>query len=208
MEDADGNPVMEKGFFLFRNSWGTGSFGTQNEFGPGYGWISYDYVRELSAYVSGLPEVMGSTGEVCNDGVDNNGDGATDCADPACSAEPACMMPGGTYENDSPIEIPDNDSGGVSSTINVSESGTISSLAVTVNITHTYRGDLRVHLIKDGTEVALHDRDGGSQDDLVETFSVDDFVGEDIQGEWTLRVSDNARVDTGTLEGWSMEVTY
>ena len=118
------------------------------------------------------------------------------------------MMAAGTYENDSPVEIPDNDSGGVSSTISVPESGTISSLAVTVAITHTYQGDLRVHLVRGDVEVALHDREGGSQDDLNKTYSVDDFVGENIEGDWTLRVSDNANVDTGTLEGWTMEVTY
>ncbi len=208
MEDADGNPVMEKGFFLFRNSWGTSSFGTQNEFGPGYGWISYAYVQELSAYVSGKPDVMTHPGEICNDGEDNDGNGAADCADPACSAEPACMMPAGNYQNTTAVEIPDNDSGGVDSTITITDAGTISSLAVTVNITHSYRGDLRVHLIKDDQEVVLADREGGSQHDLMKTFSVDDFDGDSIQGEWTLRVSDNARADTGTLEGWSMEVTF
>jgi hypothetical protein len=207
--DDAGNAVMEKGFFLFRNSWGTSSFGTRNAFGAGYGWISYEYAEMLSAYVSGLPEVMHGGGtEICNDGDDNDGNGATDCGDPACASDPACMMPGGSYQNETPIAIPDNDTAGVQSTIRVTDSGTISSLAVTVRITHTYRGDLRVHLLRDGREVELHDRDGGSEDDLVETYSVEDFDGDDIEGEWTLRVSDNARVDTGTLESWSMEATF
>ncbi len=39
-------PVMEKGFFLFKNSWGTSGFGILNRFGPGYGWISYAYVAD------------------------------------------------------------------------------------------------------------------------------------------------------------------
>jgi hypothetical protein len=38
--DAAGKPVMEKGFYLFKNSWGTSSFGLDNPHGPGYGWIS------------------------------------------------------------------------------------------------------------------------------------------------------------------------
>ncbi|RME21026.1 MAG: hypothetical protein D6806_15415, partial [Deltaproteobacteria bacterium] len=56
--DEEGNPVMEKGFFLFKNSWGTGSFGSENPMGDGYGWISYRYVEEfMSARASDLPEV-------------------------------------------------------------------------------------------------------------------------------------------------------
>lgn len=48
--DAAGKPVKEKGFFLFKNSWGTTSFGLTNTKAPGYGWISYKYVN---AYGSG-----------------------------------------------------------------------------------------------------------------------------------------------------------
>ncbi|MBW2460408.1 MAG: proprotein convertase P-domain-containing protein [Deltaproteobacteria bacterium] len=205
--DADGNEVMEKGFFLFRNSWGTGSFGVTNEFGAGYGWISYDYVDSLSAYVSGLPEIV-RVAEVCNDGADNDRNGAADCADPACSADPACAMPAGTYENNNSIAIPDNTIAGTESTINVTESATISSLSVTVTITHTYRGDLRVFLVKGDTEISLHDREGGSQDNLIETYTIDDFNGEDIEGEWKLVVGDNARADNGTLDGWSLNATF
>ena len=106
------------------------------------------------------------------------------------------------------IAIPDNSAAGAASTINVTDSGTISSLSVAVTITHSYRGDLRVFLVNGDTEIALHDREGGSQDDLIETYTVDDFNGEDIEGEWKLVVSDNARSDTGTLEGWSLNATF
>jgi hypothetical protein len=37
---------MEKGFWLFKNSWGTASFGVENPYGAGYGWLSYRYVDE------------------------------------------------------------------------------------------------------------------------------------------------------------------
>jgi C1A family cysteine protease len=49
--DEQGRPVTEKGFYIFKNSWGTGSFGYYNRYGRGYGYISMRYVNEYgSAY--------------------------------------------------------------------------------------------------------------------------------------------------------------
>src|SRR5690606_8820214 len=141
--DANGEPVMERGFFLFKNSWGsTGSFGSQNPMGRGYGWIAYAYVEQyLTAYVAGLPAV--SVAEQCNDGRDNDRDGKVDCEDSDCASDRACMDPGDEHENDdAPLPIPDADPTGVTSTITVTEGGSISSLAVNVDIQHTYTGDL------------------------------------------------------------------
>ena len=206
MVDADGNPVMETGFFLFKNSWGTASFGVDNEFGAGYGWISYEYVREHgSAYISGLPQL--ATPEICNDENDNDMNGSVDCADAACASDPSCMMPTGGYENTTAFPIPDDDPNGIRSEIAVPDGGAIMALSVTASITHTYRGDLRVVLVRDGREVVLHDREGGGEDNLSQTWSVDDFNGDDGAGTWVLSVSDHAGADTGTLESWSIEIT-
>ena len=184
-----------------------GRFGVNNPHGAGYGWISYRYVQEhLTAYVSGLPDVM--IPEVCNDGVDNDRNGAADCADAACAGERACMDPSDELRNDTPTEIPDNDPAGASSVIEVAEGGTISSLAVSVDITHSYRGDLSVRLVRDdGVEATLQERTGGSADDLVHTFDVTEFNGTDAAGVYTLVVSDHANADTGVLNSWSMELT-
>ena len=202
----DGEPVMIKGFFLFKNSWGTG-WATENPFGAGYGWISYDYVdRFLSAYASGLPEVM--VDERCGDGVDNNFDGLTDCADPMCADDRSCVDPSGSYENTTPASIPDNDATGVESVIEVAEGGTLSGVSVSVDITHTYQGDLTVTLEHAGTTVTLHEREGGGEDNLQRTYDVGtDFEGQDAAGTWTLRVVDNANADTGTLNSWSLSLT-
>ncbi len=208
MVDAMGNPVMERGFFLFKNSWGTSRFGIENPMGAGYGWIAYSYVEQhLTAYVSGLPRV--TLHETCNNGADDDRDGAADCADSDCAAERECQDPGDSNMNDTAIAIPDNDPTGARSSITVTEGGMISSLAVTVDIEHTYRGDLSVHLVRteDGRDVTLFDRDGGSADNLQQTFTVSDLNGTDAAGTYTLVVVDNAAQDTGTLRSWSMDIT-
>lgn len=208
MVDAEGQPVMERGFFLFKNSWGTGRFGAQNPHGRGYGWIAYAYVEEyLTAYVAGLPEVVAA--EQCNDGADNDRDGQADCADSDCAAERACMDPADDYTNETPMPIPDDDDAGVTSVITIAEGGAISSLAVSVDIQHTYRGDLSVRLVRmeDGASALLHDRAGGSQDDLIQTFTVADFNGTDAAGTYQLVVADGAGQDTGTLRSWTLDIT-
>lgn len=58
--DERGDPVVDKGFFIFKNSWGTGSFGEDNPHGDGYGLISIRYVDEHgSAMVGELPSDPG-----------------------------------------------------------------------------------------------------------------------------------------------------
>jgi len=205
--DDDGNPVMEKGFFLFKNSWGTDSFGVENEHGAGYGWISMDYVEDfLTAYVSGKPDV--NLEEICGDEIDNDFNGDIDCDDAACSEAAACTSGGSLlYENNDAVTIPDDDPNGISSSIVVPEGGTISGLKVTVDITHNYKGDLVVKLVRDGGgEVILHDRSGGGEDHIQQTFVVGDFDGEDAAGTWRLEVSDHDRFIDGTLNGWVLEI--
>lgn len=112
------------------------------------------------------------------------------------------------YENNTSMAIPDNSPAGITSVISVPEQGVIFDTEVSVNITHTWRGDLIVRVISPaGTERTLHNRDGGSASDLIQTWSLDTFNGESMNGDWTLFVSDNAGLDTGTLNGWSMVLT-
>ncbi len=110
------------------------------------------------------------------------------------------------FESTPGTAIPDNDSAGISDTINVPESLNIGALRVTVDITHTYVGDLKVSLTRGEQTVDLQDQEGGGDDDLHKTFTVNDFNGTDARGDWTLEVSDNANVDTGTLDGWTLTV--
>jgi subtilisin-like proprotein convertase family protein len=109
------------------------------------------------------------------------------------------------------LPIPDANPAGSSDVVAVSESATVRSVEVSVNIRHTYRGDLRVRLIApDGREALLHDRAGGSRDDLIETYtaaatpSLGGIAGASSLGNWTLHVADLAALDTGTVNRWTL----
>ena len=92
--------------------------------------------------------------------------------------------------------------------ITVDRSGTATSVSVAVDISHTYRGDLVIDLIApDGTSQTLHSRTGGSANDIDRTYAPD-FDGTGIAGDWTLRVSDRAGGDVGTLNGWTLTIGH
>ena len=92
--------------------------------------------------------------------------------------------------------------------ITVDRSGTATSVSVAVDISHTYRGDLVIVLIApDGTSQTLHSRTGGSANDIDRTYAPG-FDGTGIAGDWTLRVSDRAGGDVGTLNGWTLTIGH
>jgi subtilisin-like proprotein convertase family protein/V8-like Glu-specific endopeptidase len=120
---------------------------------------------------------------------------------------------------DGPISIPDDNPTGISSTISISESGNIlAPIEVSVDITHTYVGDLLVTLYApDGTAVVLHSRTGGGDDNLMVTYGdgsngtvipasggMTALASKEVNGDWRLEISDNANQDTGTLNDWSL----
>ncbi|MDY0021125.1 MAG: proprotein convertase P-domain-containing protein [Arenimonas caeni] len=75
---------------------------------------------------------------------------------------------------------------------------------MSVDIRHTYKGDLRVDLVApDGSTYNLHNRSGGSTDNVIGTWTVN-LSSEALNGTWKLRVRDNARGDTGYINSWSV----
>ena len=79
-----------------------------------------------------------------------------------------------------------------------------SSVPVAVNIVHTYIGDLKVDLVApDGSIYTLHNRSGGSADNIVQTYNVN-LSSEALNGTWKLRVNDNAGGDVGYINSWSV----
>ena len=76
---------------------------------------------------------------------------------------------------------------------------------MTVDIRHTYKGDLVVEVIApDGTPYVLHNRAGGSADNIQQTFTVN-LSSEPANGLWRLRVRDAASADTGVINSWTLE---
>lgn len=109
---------------------------------------------------------------------------------------------GGSFANDTPVAIPDRNLAGVRSPIAVTRAGAAGTLQVAVDITHPAIGQLVVDLISPaGTVRTLHDRSGGSTDNLQQTYTVD-AGAEPAQGTWQLRVRDLRLRQTGTLQGW------
>ncbi|TDQ49650.1 M4 family metallopeptidase [Permianibacter aggregans] len=111
---------------------------------------------------------------------------------------------GDSFENTNNYNIPDNNSTGVQSPLAVTGSGNAGTISVEVAIVHTYIGDLIVDVIApDGTVYNVHNRSGGSADNINQTYSVN--VGSKPRaGTWNLRVRDLARIDTGYIDRWKI----
>ncbi|MCP5098496.1 MAG: hypothetical protein GY943_23345 [Chloroflexi bacterium] len=131
---------------------------------------------------------------------------------------------------DVPKSISTSGTPSISSIISVASGGTIDDINVlNLNGTHTYVGDLDFNLISPAsTEVQIMPQACSSQDNF--DLSLDDeagsaipcpptgggthqpgaalstFDGEDSTGTWTLRIDDNANLDGGSLDGWSLEI--
>lgn len=112
------------------------------------------------------------------------------------------------------LAIPDNNPTGISSSIEITQPGTVRQAKVSVDITHTYIGDLRLELVSpSGRSVSLHSQLGGGQDNLVNTYDstvplspLAALAGQPMQGKWVLYVTDLAAADVGTLNKWSLEL--
>jgi len=109
-----------------------------------------------------------------------------------------------TYSNTNGVNIVDNAT--VESTIAVSgRSGNAPvSTPVAVDISHTWKGDLKVDLVApDGSVYVLSNYAGGSADNIKQTFTVN-LSSEALNGSWKLRVNDKASGDTGRINSWSI----
>ena len=136
---------------------------------------------------------------------------------------------------DVPKQIPDMNTSGVTSILNIIDDFTVSDVNINIDITHTWLWDLQVYLKSpSGTEVLIYDRNCGSSgeqrqninsifDDAATAFVCDNvipavygntkpsnllsaFNGMSSFGDWTLRVVDNAPADIGDLNNWAIEL--
>lgn len=114
------------------------------------------------------------------------------------------LLPAQTYSSSEQADILDNRT--VETAINVSgrTANAPAATPVTVDISHSWRGDLKVELLAPGGRAyLLSNYEGGSVDDIKQTFEVD-LSNEALNGSWKLRVNDKASGDTGRLNGWSI----
>ncbi len=135
--------------------------------------------------------------------------------------------------NTTSMAIPDGNPAGVYSGITISDTDVITDVNVTVNITHTYDGDLGIYLIApDLTQVELSTGNGGGSDNYFNTV-FDDEAGTSIttgtapftgsyepegslaaldgmnaSGLWQLWVVDNSSIDAGTIDSWTIDFEY
>ena len=116
------------------------------------------------------------------------------------------------------LAIPDNNATGITCPVQVAEHGELAGVEVFVDITHPYIGDLTVELISpQGTVVRLHNRgQGGAADNIVGWYpdplvpyqDLATLLGEEIQGNWSLRVFDIGQSDFGTLNAWCLRLHF
>ncbi|MFI8827018.1 M28 family metallopeptidase [Streptomyces sp. NPDC053431] len=112
---------------------------------------------------------------------------------------------GTVFENTADVSVPDNGAA-VTSSVTVSgiSGNAPSNLSVGVNIVHTYIGDLVVDLVApDGSVYNLHNRSGGSADNINQTYTVN-ASSEVANGVWKLRVQDKAAIDTGYINSFKL----
>ena len=112
--------------------------------------VETGYVCAGTPSVCVVPEIL------CNDGIDNNGAGGIDSADPSCALPayfPACaagqrlvVIPA----TDLPKVIPNAYITGVSDTVTFTPTGTIARVAVYVDITTESANDMRIFLTPPG----------------------------------------------------------
>ena len=133
---------------------------------------------------------------------------------------------------DTPKPIPDVRTPPTLSSIVIASPGLVSDVNVTINITHTFDADLDIFLIgPNGTRVELTTDNGGSGDNFTNTVFDDQAVtsitagaapftgsfkpegllstlnGISAAGTWKLEITDDANLDSGTLNSWSLTIT-
>jgi subtilisin-like proprotein convertase family protein/V8-like Glu-specific endopeptidase len=110
------------------------------------------------------------------------------------------------------LSIPDSPKAGVKSSVSASSAVGGRKVRVQIELKHTYRGDLLVELLApSGKVLILHNRSGGSLDDLRGTYGLDlasaqslETLSSEPAGKWSLQVTDKASKDVGTLLKWSL----
>jgi subtilisin-like proprotein convertase family protein len=136
------------------------------------------------------------------------GAGATPSPSPSPTASPSPSPSPPSCAQANGNDVPIGDLATVESSITIAGCPRNASATATaeVHIVHTYIGDLVVSLIApDGSTYVLHNRAGGSTDDINQTYTVN-LSSEASNGTWKLRVQDAAAGDIGRIDSWTVNL--
>lgn len=94
--------------------------------------------------------------------------------------------------------------------LNVAQNIIVETVMVTVSVTHSFSGDLKLSLLApDGTQFVLMEDYGNTPNmstGFTWTFSVKGARGMDSAGLWQLMVQDQVAGDIGTIDGFSVDI--
>ncbi|MDP1769199.1 MAG: S8 family serine peptidase [Nitrospirota bacterium] len=98
--------------------------------------------------------------------------------------------------------------------VTIGETAVMSAVTVSIDIEHTYVGDLVIKLAPPSSTrvgaILLHNRQGGGSDNLKTTYDIANtpalaaLAGKKPQGRWRLTVADKARADEGRILQFSV----
>ena len=99
--------------------------------------------------------------------------------------------------------------------LEIAGSRKIKTLEVSVDLEHTWIGDLVVRVIPPrGSAIVLHDREGGGTQNLRRTYDevttpeLKVMRGKTARGRWVLEVEDREKADVGRVRRFALEVAY
>ena len=146
-----------------------------------------------------------------------------DCSTPEPATATVCSTP------NAPIPADGSTQGTTDDVLGFMSGGTMTDVNVSVNISHTFSGDLQISLQHAGAEVMVYNGNCGGSADV--NLAFDDeattsitcpsigaekrkpqnplslFDGLDRGGDWTLHINDRYSADLGTLIEWCVEAT-
>lgn len=118
-----------------------------------------------------------------------------------------------SYVEANPLEIPDGDLQGISSTIQVPEAAPVCDIEVLVEVEHDFLGDLEIALIPPwGTAIPLQSRSLGRLTSLKTTYSLENtlwlktVLNRSAQGNWQLKLVDAIPESRGHLRQWQLNL--
>ena len=116
-----------------------------------------------------------------------------------------------TFSSSTALNIPDNNSAWTVRSLSVaSMPSTLTAATISLNISHTWIGDLEVMLTSPtGRSLTLHGQTGGSADNVVISSRdiSSSFSGANPNGTWRLSMRDLAGADTGRLNSVSLTLS-